>query len=147
MSGNRRRLDHPLLVLLARLVPLALALALTATAASAWLASAAGPAAARARALSTSATPITAFARPKVTVSWSASSYAGGGTVPAYVIRRYNAITGAGQPGTNSCSGLVAALSCTENNAPAGTWRYTVTSAAGGWRGIESAMSVPIVIG
>jgi hypothetical protein len=80
-----------------------------------------------------------------VTISWAASSFAGGGVVPAYIVRRYNAATGLSQPTSNSCSGLVTALTCTDN-APAGTWRYTITAAAGGWRGIESAQSLAVIV-
>ena len=139
----RHRLGRSVLTLLA---PLAFALGLTTTAESAWLATASSPAAAQARTLSTSATPTTTFSRPKVTLTWTASSFANGGAVPAYVVRRYNAVTGASQGGSNSCAGLVTALTCSENNAPAGTWRYTITSAAGTWRGTESPQSLPIIV-
>lgn len=139
-SGLRHRLCRLFFVALAA------ALGVTASAESAWLTGASAPAAARARTLSTSATPSAVFNRPKVTISWPASSFAEGGDVPAYVVLRYNAVTGASQPGANSCAGLVAALSCTENKTPAGTWRYTVTAAAGTWRGIESPQSLPVVI-
>ena len=139
-ASSRYRLGVSFLTLLA------LVLGLTASAAAAWGTNASGPAATRARALSTSAAPTATFARPKVTVSWSASSFAGGGVAPAYVVRRYNVVTGVGQAGTNSCSGLVTALTCTENNTPAGTFRYTVTSAVGAWRGIESPQSTPVVV-
>lgn len=143
MAFTRHRLGRSILTLLA---PLAFALGLTTTAESAWLAAASSPAAARARTLSTSATPTATFNRPKVTITWSASSFANGGAVPAYVVRRYNAATGASHAVSNTCSGLVTALTCTENNAPAGTWRYTIISAAGTWRGTESPQSLPIVV-
>ena len=141
-ASSRHRLGVSFLTLIA------LALGLTGSAAAAWNMSTnvSGPAVTRARALSTSAAPTATFARPKVTVSWSASSFAGGGAAPAYVVRRYNVVTGVSQAGSNSCSGLVTALTCTENNTPAGTFRYTVTSAVGAWRGIESPQSAPVVV-
>jgi hypothetical protein len=138
-ASSRHRLGVSFLTLLALVL-------VTASAAAAWGTNASGPAATRARALSTSAPPTAVFARPKVTVSWSASSFSGGGAAPAYVVRRYNVVTGVSQAGSNSCSGLVTALTCTENNAPAGTFRYTVTSAVGAWRGIESPQSAPVVV-
>lgn len=137
----RRRLGRSVLMLSV----VTLGLWMTTTAESAWLNAASAPAAARARSLSTSATPTTVFRRPRVTISWEVSGFADGGVVPAYVVRRYNAATGLGQPTSNSCSGLVTALTCSDN-APAGTWRYTVTAAAGGWRGIESPQSAPVIV-
>jgi hypothetical protein len=41
---------------------------------------------------------------------------------------------------------LVGATTCTENGVPTGTWKYTLTPAAGAWRGIEGAMSATITV-
>jgi hypothetical protein len=81
-----------------------------------------------------------------VTVTWNAAQFAGGGNVPAYVVKRYDAVTNALQTTLPACSGLVAATSCVEHSVPSGTWKYTVTPAAGNWRGTESAKSATVVV-
>ena len=40
----------------------------------------------------------------------------------------------------------VAALTCTETGVPTGTWKYTITPAAGAWRGTESGQSALVVV-
>jgi hypothetical protein len=138
-AGNYRR---PAIALLVGMTTMLIGVT---GAGAAWLAKSPATAAARARTIATSATPTAAFSRPRVTISWTASAFVEGGTVPRYVVRRYNAVTGIGVPAGNSCAGLVTGLSCAEN-APAGTWRYTITAAAGNWRGVESAQSLPVVV-
>jgi hypothetical protein len=81
-----------------------------------------------------------------VTVSWSAAQFAGGGNVPSYVVKRYDAVTNAVQTVLSACNGNVAATSCVEHGVPTGTWKYTVTPAAGTWRGTESAKSATVVV-
>jgi hypothetical protein len=89
--------------------------------------------------------PPTAAGR-NVTVTWSASPFAGGGTVPAYVVRRFNAVTSAESTVLATCSGLIASTTCTENNVPTGSWKYTVTPAAGNWRGTQSVQSASVLV-
>lgn len=81
-----------------------------------------------------------------VTVTWSASAFAGGGNVPAYVVRRFNALTSTESAVLAACSGLVAGTTCTENGVPAGSWKYTVTPAAGNWRGTQSGQSASVLV-
>jgi hypothetical protein len=66
--------------------------------------------------------------------------------VPGYVVKRYDAITNAVQTVLAGCSGTVAAVTCTESGVPTGTWKYTITPAAGAWRGTESGLSATIVV-
>jgi hypothetical protein len=75
-----------------------------------------------------------------MTVTWGASLFADGGAVPGYVVRRYPALGGAGQNAANGCGGIVAATGCVETGV-VGAWNYTVTPAAGLWRGGESSQS------
>jgi hypothetical protein len=91
-------------------------------------------------------TPSASAAVTSVTVSWTASQFASGQNVPGYVVKRYNALNNALQTTLANCSGVVAATSCTENSVPAGSWKYTVTPAAGAWRGTESAMSASVLV-
>jgi hypothetical protein len=81
-----------------------------------------------------------------VTVSWSASHFADGTNVPSYIVKRYDAITNALQTTLSACNGNVAATSCVEHAVPTGSWKYTVTPAAGVWRGTESAKSATVVV-
>jgi hypothetical protein len=95
---------------------------------------------------STGNVPSGSVSSPSVTVTWNASQFADGANVPSYVIKRYNALTNALQTTLANCNGLVGATTCTENGVPTGTWKYTVTPAAGAWRGIEGAMSATITV-
>jgi hypothetical protein len=81
-----------------------------------------------------------------VSLSWGGSSFAGGGAVPSYVIRRFNAVTGTEAAVGGGCSGLVSATSCSEAGVTPGSWKYTVTPAAGAWRGGQSAQSASILV-
>ena len=81
-----------------------------------------------------------------VTLTWSASQFAGGGNVPGYVVKRYDAVTNVLQTVLSSCSGIVAGTTCVEHAVPTGTWKYTVTPAAGSWRGSESGQSDTVIV-
>lgn len=81
-----------------------------------------------------------------VTVTWTASTFAGGGAVPSYVVKRYDATLGTAQTVGAGCSGLVSATSCVEAGVPLGHWKYSITPAAGTWRGTEGAQSAAVVV-
>jgi hypothetical protein len=91
-------------------------------------------------------TPTASASLANVTVSWSVSRFASGQSVPGYVVKRYNAVTNALSTTLAGCSGTVTATSCTENGVPTGTWKYTVTPAAGSWCGVESAQSATVIV-
>jgi hypothetical protein len=111
---------------------------------AAWSRIGSGSSAAKAKALGPGNVPT--VSGHKVTVSWAASSYANGGSPAGYLINRYNASTGVLQTIGANCSGTIAALTCTENGVPSGSWKYTVTPAAGNWRGAESAKSATVTV-
>jgi hypothetical protein len=81
-----------------------------------------------------------------VTLTWSAAHFADGSSVPGYVVKRYDAVTNAQQTVLSACNGIVAATTCVEHSVPTGTWKYTVTPAAGSWRGTESAQSAIVIV-
>jgi hypothetical protein len=81
-----------------------------------------------------------------VTVSWTASKFVDGTNVPSYIVKRYDAVTNALQTTLSACSGNVGGTSCVEHSVPTGSWKYTVTPAAGVWRGTESAKSATVVV-
>jgi hypothetical protein len=115
-------------------------------AAAAWVLSGSGSGATKAKTLGSGNQPTASAVLRTVTVTWTASSFTTGGAVPGYVVWRYNALTGVGSQATNGCSGIVAAVTCTETNVPVGSWQYTVTPAAGNWRGPESTKSAVVVV-
>jgi hypothetical protein len=120
---------------------------LVGSATAAWQAGASGAAASAARTMPAGAVPNQPTAAgANVTVTWSASAFAGGGNVPAYVVRRFNALTSTEGTVLTACSGLVAGTTCTENNVPTGSWKYTVTPAAGNWRGTQSGQSASVLV-
>jgi hypothetical protein len=92
------------------------------------------------------AAPSGAVSSHDVTVTWTASKFADGMNVPSYIVKRYDAITNALQTTLSACSGNVGATSCVEHAVPTGSWNYTVTPAAGIWRGTESAKSANVVV-
>jgi hypothetical protein len=134
MNGRRRGL-----VLTVGLI----VFSLTATASASWLATGTGSAYSRAQALGTGNTPTVSVTARNVTVSWTAT---GSGAPPGgYVIKRYDTSNNLQTIGA-SCTGTIAALTCTENAVPAGSWKYTVTPAQGSWRGTESAKSATATV-
>jgi hypothetical protein len=131
----------------AAVVVVVASLAFTAASLAGWRPTGSGTGSAKAKSLSTStgAKPSGSVSSHDVTVSWAASTFAGGGAVPAYQIRRYDLL---GNPQTvgAACAGTVSGLSCVESGVPTGTWQYTVTPAAGSWRGSEGPKSDNVVI-
>jgi hypothetical protein len=88
------------------------------------------------------ATPTAISAGTSVTVSWAASTLSNGAAVSGYIVKRYNATTGAVQTIGSGCTGTITALSCTETSIPNGQWKYTDTPVfATNWVGTESAKS------
>ena len=133
-----------------RLLPAALVLltALGAPAASraAWQSPGTGGQSARAITLPAGSTPTASVSNRSVTVSWSAASLPGGGTVAGYDVRRYST-GGVLQSIGSGCSGTVAATSCTETAVPAGSWRYAVMPRQGNWSGAEGGLSSAVTVG
>lgn len=92
------------------------------------------------------AAPTGSVSSHDVTVSWTASQFADGTNVPSYIVKRYEAVTSVLQTTLAACTGNVAGTSCVEHTVPTGSWKYTVTPAAGVWRGTESAKSATVVV-
>ena len=94
----------------------------------------------------TGATPSVSVTGRNVMLTWSASSFPGGGAVGGYRIARYDAGTQALQTVGSSCSGTISALTCTEGAVPAGAWKYAVTPRHALWVGTEGAMSATATV-
>jgi hypothetical protein len=112
---------------------------------AAWNLPASGTGAAKAKTMSGGNTPSGSVAGNNVTVSWTASTFPEGGSIPSYIVKRYN-VLGAAQTVLAGCAGIVTGTSCTENGVPPGTWKYSVTPAIGLWRGTESAQSASVLV-
>ena len=125
-----------------------IALAAAAAAGAAWTVSRSGNGATGSKTISSSApaAPSGSVSSHDVTVTWTASQFVDGTNVPSYIVRRYDALTNALQATLAACSGNVAGTSCVEHSVPTGSWKYTVTPAAGSWRGTESPKSATVVV-
>jgi hypothetical protein len=123
-------------------------LALTGVANASWTVGASGAGAAQAKTMLGVGgnVPTGSVAGNSVTLTWTASLFVDGATIPSYVIRRFNSITSAEAFVLSACNGIVSGTTCTENSVPIGSWTYTVTPAAGVWRGVQSGQSAAVVI-
>ncbi len=134
------------------LATLALAVALTVVAATAWAYMSAGSVpggngAAAASSVNQGATPTASATGSSVTVNWTATTLANGQSVTGYVVKRYDAGTGAAQTILSACTGTIATLSCIESGVPNGSWKYTVTPVVGtNWQGLESTKSATVIV-
>jgi hypothetical protein len=122
------------------------ALTLCGAAQASWSADSPGAGASAAKTMPAGNVPSGTVAGNAVTLTWTASTFAGGGAVPGYVIRRFNSVTQAESTVLANCAGTVSATTCTENGVPVGNWVYTVTPAAGTWRGAQSGQSAVVTV-
>lgn len=132
--GHRHRRQRVAVALLALLaIP---------AAAGAWSASGAGAAATRANALAAGGQPLAVGVLTTVSLSWSAGPIPG----TAYVVKRYNGMSGALSSIGGTCTGVVTGTSCSDTSVPIGTWRYAVTPVHNNWTGTEGARSLLVSI-
>jgi hypothetical protein len=112
---------------------------------AAWGVQTTGTGSAKAKTMSGGNTPTASVTGNDVTLTWTASTFPEGGSIPTYIVKRYN-LLGAAQTVLADCAATVNGTTCTENDVPIGTWKYSVTPALGLWRGSESAQSADVVI-
>jgi len=123
------------------------ALLAAASAQAAWTPTRSGAAFGRATSVGQGNAPSGAKVNGKdVRLTWTATTLTNGAAVDGYLVRRYNAATGAEATVAANCSGTVAALTCTESNVPKGSWQYTITPTRGNWRGAQSPNSAAIAV-
>jgi hypothetical protein len=122
-------------------------LAATGSAVASWQPAGSGGGSARSKSMTASAgaKPTATVSSHNVTVSWAASTFAEGGAVPSYIVKRYDALGNLQTIGA-ACSGLVSGTSCTESGVPTNTWKYSITPAAGTWRGLEGPQSNLVIV-
>lgn len=85
--------------------------------------------------------PAVSVSGRNVAVSWAVAKFADGASVSGYIVKRYDAGTGTPATINASCTGTIAALTCTEAAVPPGSWYYSVTPKHGAWLGTESPAS------
>jgi hypothetical protein len=77
-----------------------------------------------------------------VAVKWGSSSLSNGVPADGYVVKRFNAETGAQAAIGAGCAGTITATSCNVPETPVGNWEYSVTPVFGqAWRGEEGLKS------
>jgi hypothetical protein len=113
---------------------------------AAWSSSGSGFGNAKAQSVQAGAVPMVSVSGRNVTVSWAQATLSGGGAISSYQIKRYAASTGTQQTIAAACAGTIAALTCTENAVPAGSWKYSVTPTCAGWAGAESPRSATATV-
>lgn len=82
-----------------------------------------------------------------VSISWPATTTAGGQAVLGYTVARYaSAAGGSAVAAGGGCAGTVAAASCTEATVAAGAWYYAVTPRINNWAGVQGARSAAVAV-
>jgi len=77
-----------------------------------------------------------------VVVKWGSSSLSNGVPADGYVVKRFNAETGAQAAIGAGCSGTIVTTTCNVPATPVGNWEYSVTPVFGdAWRGEEGLKS------
>lgn len=115
------------------------------TAWAAWSAAGTGSGRVASQSVPQGNTPTVSLSVRNVTVSWAAVTLSGGTPAAGYRLARYPS-TGTTAQSMTSCTGVIAALSCTETSVPVGSWRYTVTPVQGSWTGVASGYSATVVV-
>jgi hypothetical protein len=82
-----------------------------------------------------------------VTVSWPTARFPDNTPVAGYTVQRFDASTGTSQTILASCTGTIAALTCTEFGIAPGSWKFAVTPVQGLWFGAQSAKSSAVTVG
>jgi hypothetical protein len=119
---------------------------LAAPALAAWSTSGSGAAGGAATKMPSGNVPTANASGSSVTVSWPTAKFVDGTPVAGYVVKRYDAASGAAATVGAGCSGTVTATSCSEQSVPAGSWAYTDTPVLDNWTGSESASSQPVTV-
>ncbi len=114
---------------------------------AAWTAAATAKGYAKADSVPQGNTPTTSVNGRDVTVSWPVSRFLNTTPVAGYTVRRFNSSTGVPQTVLASCTGTIAALTCTEFGVAPGTWKYAVTPKQALWTGPESVQSATATVG
>ncbi|MGH2594788.1 MAG: hypothetical protein ACRDH7_02355 [Actinomycetota bacterium] len=114
---------------------------------AAWNASVTGKGYAQAVSIPQGNTPSGAVNGRDVAVSWAVTRFPNNTPVAGYTVQRFDASTGTSQTVLASCTGTIAALTCTEFGVAPGTWKYAVTPKQGLWTGAQSVKSPTVTVG
>jgi hypothetical protein len=114
---------------------------------AAWNASATGKGYAKAVSIPQGSTPSGAVNGRDVAVSWAVTRFPDNTPVAGYTVQRFDSSTGISQTVLASCTGTIAALTCTEFGVAPGTWKYAVTPKHALWTGAQSVKSATVTVG
>jgi hypothetical protein len=81
-----------------------------------------------------------------VAVSWSVTRLPDNTPVSGYKVKRFDAGTGTSQTVNASCTGTIAALTCTESGVAPGSWKYAVVPVQGLWLGPQSPNGATVTV-
>jgi len=115
-------------------------------ASASWSASASGAGASASFWMPAGTTPVATASGRDVAVSWPASTFPNTDPVDAYVLARYDVLTGVPQVVGGTCGGLVTSESCAETGLAPGQWSYTVTPVQHGWTGAEGPPGATVAV-
>jgi len=119
---------------------------MSAVAFAAWsVSSAAGNGGSGAGSMPPGGTPTASVANRNVTVSWPLVTVPGHGPASSYRVTRFNG-AGVAQTITNSCTGQIAGLTCTEIGVAPGQWRYAIAPRYAGWDGSNGPLSTAVTV-
>jgi hypothetical protein len=128
------------------IVAITLLTSMSAVALAAWsVSSAAGNGGSGAGSIPPGSMPTASVANRNVTVSWPMVTVPGHGPASSYRVTRFNG-AGVAQTITNSCTGQITGLTCTEIGVPPGQWRYAVAPRYAGWDGANGPMSTAVTV-
>lgn len=111
-----------------------------------WVGGGTGNGSSKAASMPAGNTPSASVTGRNVTVTWTAATLPGPTAVDGYVVNRYDASTNASQTVGASCSGTVAALTCTEAAVTPGSWYYKVRPKKGAWLGAQSSAGANVTV-
>jgi hypothetical protein len=141
-----RHIPHRLRAIAAPFLALALALVLAPLAHASWTGGGSGTTSALAYTMPSGGQPVTRTSGSSVTVQWATALFPDNVAVAGYVVKRFDATTGAQATVGAGCSGTVTTTTCTEQNVPSGTWIYTDTPVQDNWTGGQSAASAAVTV-
>jgi hypothetical protein len=90
--------------------------------------------------------PTVSLSGRNLTVAWTASQFSDGTNVNGYLVARYDAGTNAPATVGSSCSGTIAALTCTETAVAPGSWYYRITPKHQSWLGSQGPASATVTV-
>lgn len=113
---------------------------------AAWNASATGKGYSKAVSVPQASAPSSVVSGRDVAVSWPVTRLPDNTPVGGYKVKRFDAGTGTSQTVNASCTGTIAALTCTEFGVAPGSWKYAVVPVQALWLGPQSPNGATVTV-